>query len=386
MKYAPMTSRFTKQFAALLLAVGLMFPLICSAVATKPTTGGTHTLLATAQASSTQPPECTPSTASATITIPSPVSIAPGTANGLIGNAGSVTISMNCTNAFLNTTNLDDDFSLWTGIVAALDSTNAPPGGTGIMFQTNVPGIDIRLTASTVQASSSTTGPNGMSGWTMGQIDCSGYTDDYNCTNSPLSVKFTAQLVKTGPIAPGTISSIQLLEFYDFDTVPKNANDPENFTSPSNSFGTLTVNAVTLNMSTCSVTAGSANLSVTLPTIVTSALATTNSVAGQTAFQIQYTCPSGWALYMTMSTANPGSVNGVIMPSTSCSAGTPATNVGIQLLQSTQQAVQFNTAQSVGNSPNGTLSLNYYAQYYATGSPISSGAVCGTATFTMSYQ
>jgi type 1 fimbria pilin len=386
MKYAPMTSCLTKQVAALLLAVGLMFPPICSAIATKTTSGTTHKLLAAAQTTSTPAPECTPSTASATITIPSPISIAPGTANGLIGNAGSVTVSINCVNAFFNTTNLDDDFSLWTGIQAALDSTNAPPGGTGIMFQTNVPGIDIRLTASTTQASSSTTGPNGLSGWIMGQIDCSGYTTGYNCTNNPLSVKFTAQLVKTGPIAPGTINSIQLLELYDFDNVPTNGNDPEPFNSPSSAFGTLTVNAVTLNMSTCSVSAGSANLSVTLPTIVTSALAATNSVAGQTSFPIQYTCPSGWALYMTMSTANPGSVNGVIMPSTSCSAGTPAANVGIQLLQSNQQAVQFNTAQSVGNSPNGTLTLNYYAQYYATGSPIGSGAVCGTATFTMSYQ
>jgi type 1 fimbria pilin len=138
-------------------------------------------------------------------------------------------------------------------------------------------------------------------------------------------------------------------------------------------------------MSSCSVI-GPNNLSVPLPTITNNALPTTGSVAGQTSFNIQYKCPSGWALFMTMSTTNPGTATGVIMPSASCSAGAPASNVGIQLLQSNQQPVPFDTAKSLGNSPNGTLSLTYYAQYYATASPIGTGRVCGTATFTMSYQ
>jgi type 1 fimbria pilin len=139
-------------------------------------------------------------------------------------------------------------------------------------------------------------------------------------------------------------------------------------------------------MSTCSITTASQNISVILPTISTSALQSTGSVAGRTAFPITYTCPAGWSLYMTMTTANPGTPPGVVLSPGTCAAGTPASNIGVQVLQSNQQPVSFNVAQSLGNSPNGTLALTYYAQYYATAAPVGAGAVCGTATFTMSYQ
>ncbi|RUL74883.1 fimbrial protein [Dyella choica] len=393
MKSASFASRLASQVAVLSLIIALIVPSICAAVATKGASVkkvGSPMRLTALAASANQSPECTPSTSNATITIPSPISIAPGAPNGLIGSAGSVTVTISCVNAFLITPNLYDDFFAWTGNLAALDSTSAPPGGAGIMFQTNVPGIDVLLTAKQTQASSTSTGPNGTSGWQMGKISCQGYTNNYSCTPDPLSVKFTAQLVKTGPVAPGTINSIQLLQIYNSDSVPADPNDPQTYPSPSNSFSTLTLNAVTLNMSTCNVTAGSSNLSVTLPTIVSNALPSSGSVAGRTAFSIQYSCQSAnknWALYMTMSTANPGTATGVIMPSASCSAGAPASNVGIQLLQGNLQPMPFNTAQSVGNPPSsGNFSLNYYAQYYATGSPIGAGFVCGTATFTMSYQ
>ncbi|GLQ89544.1 fimbrial protein [Dyella flagellata] len=392
MKSASLTSRLVSQVVVLLLALALIVPSTCAAVATRGASGkktGRPMRFMALAASAAQSPPCTPSSSNANITIPSPISIAPGAKNGLIGSAGSVTVTFDCTNAFLITPNLYDDFLVWSGNLAALDSTSAPPGGVGIMFQTNIQGIDVRLTARQTQASSTNTGPNGTSGWELGEVDCQGYTNNYSCSPSPLSVKFTAQLVKTGPVAAGTINSIQLLQVYNSDNVPSDPNDTQDYPAPSNTFTTLTLNAVTLNMSTCSVTAGSSNLSVTLPMIFNNALPSTGSVAGQTAFNIQYDCQSAkanWSLYMTMSTANPGTATGVIMPSASCSAGTPASNVGIQLLESNLQPVPFDTAQSLGNPPSGTLTLNYYAQYYATGSPVGAGQVCGTATFTMSYQ
>ena len=350
-------------------------------------------LATTGQALPCSPNPYTNGTIAATITLPSPITIAPGTSSGLIGNPASTTVSIYCFPAFQNTTNYYDNFTALTGNLAPIDSASASPTGKGIMFQTSVPGIDVLLTAATTQATSGNNGPNGTTGWAMGTSNCTsaGSTGSYQgvCTPNPISVKFTAQLVKTGPVSPGTIGSIQLLQFFDSDNVPPNPpryGTATQYPYASNSYGTLTLNAATVNMSSCSVTAGSSNLSVTLPTIVGSTLPTTGSVAGQTSFPITYTCPSGWTLYMTMGTTNPGSADGVILPSTSCSAGTPATNVGIQLLQGNLQAVQFNAAQSVGNSPNGTLTLKYYAQYYATGSPVGAGAVCGTATFTMSYQ
>lgn len=395
MKYAPFASPLTRRVAALLLAVGLLSPAICSAFVIRTPSGGKtlHAQVLAADASGGQAPPCSASPTSAAITLPSTVSIAPGAANGLIGTAASVTVNVNCYTAFTATPNYFDDFTVLAGQLATVDSTNASPSGSGIMFQTNVPGIDVLLTATPTQASSGSNGPNGTAGWAIQTSKCTSAGGTVNnpgsCTPNPVTAKFTAQLVKTGPVSPGTISSIQLLQLFDSDQVP--ANPPgygaiTTYSSASPSFATVTLNAITISMSTCNVSAGSSDLSVTLPTILNNALPTTGSVAGQKAFNIQYTCPSGWSLFMTMSTTNPGTANGVIMPSASCSAGTPAKNVGIQLLQSSLQAVQFNTAQSLGKSPSGTLTLTYYAQYYATGSPIGAGQVCGTATFTMSYQ
>ena len=395
MKSGPFAPRFAKGMFALLLALCLL-PMTCSAFVIK-TTGTTRIMALAAQASGAQAPPCSPNqlsyaTIAANITLTTPT-IAAGAKNGLIGSPASTSVTIYCFWAFQNTPNYYDDFTIQTGNLAAIDTANASPTGKGIMFQTNLQGIDVLLTASSVQASSGNNGPNGTPGWAIGTSDCasngstSGYTG--KCTPAQVTVTFTAQLVKTGPVTPGTVSSIQLLQFFDSDDVP--ANPPGDgaittYPSASNSYGALTVNAVNINAGSCNVAAGSSTLSVTLPPIVSGALPTTGSVAGETSFPIQYTCTSGWSLYMTMSTTNPGTATGVIMPSASCAAGTPATNVGIQLLQSNQQAVQFDSAQSLGNSPNGTLTLTYYAQYYATGSPVGAGAVCGTATFNMSYQ
>jgi len=388
MTYAPLVRRI----ATLWLAVSMLLPATCFAKATTSNSKTIHPLLLTAQATTSQAPPCTASPSTATITLPSPISIAAGTANGLIGSAASTTVSIDCMSAFNATTNWYDNFSVLTGNLAALDSANAPPGGKGIMLQTNVPGIDVLLTATPTQASNGNNGPNSTPGWVVGKIDCTSgtqFNNTFSCSNNPLSATFTAQLVKTGPISPGTINSIQLLQLYDSDQVPNNPSwyphPITTYNAASNAYGTLMLSAVTVNMSSCSVI-GPNNLSVPLPTITNNALPTTGSVAGQTSFNIQYKCPSGWALYMTMSTTNPGTATGVIKPSASCSGGAPASNVGIQLLQGNQQPVPFDTAKSLGSSPNGTLSLTYYAQYYATASPIGTGQVCGTATFTMSYQ
>lgn len=367
MRHDLLISYATRAMSALLLVVGLL-------------------LMAVRPADAAQSPTC--SASNKTITIPT-VAIAPGQSNGPIGSAVQAIISINCQQAYANTPNYYDSFNVQTGQLAALDSTNAPPGGQGILYQTNVSGIDVLLTAQPVQANSGNNGPNGTQGWSIGTINCNFDNGIETCSPNSVSATFTAQLYKTGPVAPGTITSLNLLQIFETDTV---ANPPPFwgqtiiYSGPSSSFGSLKLNAVNVSMSTCNVSAGSVNLSVKLPTVDVNALPTTGSVAGKTSFPINYSCPSGWALYMTMSTANPGAATGVIMPSASCSAGSPASNVGIQLLQSNQQPVQFNTAQSVGNSPNGALNLTYYAQYYATGSPIGAGQVCGTATFTMSYQ
>ena len=370
MKYGKFARRLIKAPGAALLIVALLI------VAMRP-------------AAAVQSLPCSASPTNATISIPSPVSITPGASNGKIGlPSPPVSVSIDCWTAFSKTPNYYDDFTVQAGQLASLDLVNAPPGGSGIMLQTNVPGIDVLLTATPSQASNGNNGPNGTIGWPIGVINCTSKGRG-SCSPNPISDSFTAQLVKTGPVSPGTISSLQILQFFDTDNVPPppyTLGSTIYYSGASNAYGTLTLNPVTVSMSTCNVTASSKNINVILPTIATNALQTTGSVAGQTAFNIQYACPAGWSLSMTMSTANPGTSPGVILSPASCSSGTSAASIGIQVLQSNLQPMPFQVAQPLGNSPNGVLTLNYYAQYYATSSPVGAGPVCGTATFTMLYQ
>ena len=372
MRYGRLALHLTRGISAVLLAVGLLLMTIRPAVAA-------------------QSLACTASPTSSAIVIPSPISITSGTSNGKIGQPSPpVTVSIDCLNAYAQTPNYYDNFTVQTGQLAALDLATPPPGGSGIMLQTNVPGLDVLLTATPNQASSGNNGPNGTRGWAIGTVNCNYAGNNLNCSPNPVSATFTAQLVKTGPVSPGTITIINILQFFDTDNVLPPpwwwGGGTTYYSGASPQFGTLTLNPVTVSMSTCNVAASSKNISVILPTISTGALQSTASVAGQTSFNIQYSCPAGWSLYMTMSTATPGIPPGVILSPVSCASGASATNIGVQLLQSNQQPVQFNVAQSLGSSPNGTLSLTYFAQYYATSSPVGAGPVCSTATFTMSYQ
>ena len=346
-------------------------------------------VLAMRPAAAVQSPACTASPKNTAISIPS-VSIAPGASNGKIGQPSPpVTVSIDCLQAYAGTPNYYDNFTLQTGQLAPLDLTTTPPGGSGILLQTNVPGIDVWLTSAPTQASSGNNGPNGTLGWAIGTVQCNYGGFQLNCSPNPISTSFTAQLVKTGPVSPGTINSLKILQFFDTDNVPPPPNFWGNtlyYSGASLAYGTLTLNPVTVSMSTCNVTAGSSNINVILPTIATNALPGAGSVAGRTPFTIQYSCPVGWSLYLTMSTARPATATGVILSAATCTQGTSASNIGIQVLQNNLQPVQFDVAQPLGNSPNGLLTLNYYAQYYATGSPTGPGPVCGTGTFTMSYQ
>lgn len=308
-------------------------------------------------------PACTSPSSGAvsSITLPS-VSISPGVAVGtLLGSPGTATVVFNCANI----TGSYGVVTIQAGNLAALDATNSAGSGS-IKFATNTPGIAVKLTATPNQADSGPNGPGGVPGWEL---------NAKTNTSSSITTTFTAQLIKTGPITPGTVSSINLLQLTNYSY---------GHTNSANYYVTVVLNPVTVTMTACNVLTSS--VAVTLPTIDTRSLGSLGSVAGTTPFNIQYSCPSGWSLYMTMSTANPGTASGVILPSTSCAQGTPATSVGVQLLQSNRQAVQFNAAQALGSSPSGTLTIPYYAQYYATGSPVGTGAVCATATFTMSYQ
>ncbi|TAM16866.1 MAG: type 1 fimbrial protein [Rhodanobacter sp.] len=390
MKYGPLVLHLTWRVSVVLFVAGLALPVTGFAVVVHAIPGkiAAKAMPLARAARGATAPKCTATPSGATITIASPLSITPNAMNGTpIGDPASVTVSIDCSQAFLNTPNYYDDFTPLAGRLAARDTVNAPPGGQGIMFKTNVAGISVLLTAAPNQANSGPNGRNGGPGWHLGTISCDSGANPY-CTPNPISATFTAQLVKTGPVAPSTVHSIQLLRFYESDFVPPNPDGTATTPYPNDSYsyGTLTLNAVTVSLGSCSVSGPSQGLVVTLPTISVSALNGTGMVAGTTPFQIQYSCSSGASLSITLNTATPGTASGVILPPISCAAGTPAANVGVRLLQGNQQAVDFGTAQALGASPNGTLTIPYYAQYYATGSSVGAGPVCATATFTMSYQ
>ena len=179
----------------------------------------------------------------------------------------------------------------------------------------------------------------------------------------------TIELVKTGPIADGTTIQGSLADFKAGKTGGSIVDAVINLAG-----------AVTFTAPACQVT--TSNIIVTLPTVTSQAFSGVNSVTGTTPFQIKLTCSSGATLRMTLDTATPvAGKTGVIAPSGG------ASGVGVQLLDSSGVTpVQFGTVKTIGATPTGQLSINYFARYYQTGSTVGAGLLSATATFTLSYQ
>lgn len=301
---------------------------------------------------------CSASPAGAALSVAG-VTVATSTPVGTkLGTPGSIGITFTCTGL-----NASETATIQVGNLAPRDASDPPVGG-GISFATNVPGIALVLTASPIQASDNSCvrcGPGSTPGWEAVSM---------TKAQSSASVTLTGQFMKTGPVTAGTVSSIQLAQFWWYIYGETNSVGP---------LSTLTLNAATIGVQACSVNSDSTNLSVTLPTVSTQALKTNGAVAGRTPFNINLTCQPGANVSITMSPSAPGSATGTI-----ANNGTAA-NVNVQLLDSTFNAVTFNVAKSLGAAPSGTLTLPYYAQYYATGA-VGAGSVKATATFTMTYQ
>ncbi|MFC5527347.1 fimbrial protein [Rhodanobacter ginsengisoli] len=180
----------------------------------------------------------------------------------------------------------------------------------------------------------------------------------------------TIELVKTGTINNGSLLQTgQLARF-----------------QAGSSTGQITdaviqiTNTTTFVAPACTVTTKS--ITVTLPAVSNVNFSGVGSVAGTTPFAIGLTCSSGTTLRIQLdSPAAVAGKPGVIAPS---SGG--ANGIGVQLLDSTGTAVNFGSAQTVGATPNGNLSVNYFARYFQTGTPVGAGAVQASATFTLSYQ
>lgn len=317
--------------------------------------------------------KCTSS--SAALDLPD-ATISANTAVGApLGPPVQATITVTCTGLPYDNSTFGQTVTVQAGNLAARDTANDPPAGGGIMFKTSRAGVSLKVTASPIQASDNSClrcGPGQTPGWEPASI-----TYPANST----SFTITGQLIKTGNISAGTVNAIStVMQFYYYIY---------GITASSSAISTLSTNSAVLSNASCALNGGDDNaLTVTLPTISASALGGTGATAGLTPFNISYQCSSGSRLTMTMSSTTAWSTSqGVISSSASCSGTTPAGNVGVQVLQSSMSPMPLtSTGQSLGNSPNGTLTIPYYARYYQTGATVTPGPVCATATFTMTYR
>ncbi|RMD01517.1 type 1 fimbrial protein [Aquitalea palustris] len=154
--------------------------------------------------------------------------------------------------------------------------------------------------------------------------------------------------------------------------------------------GTITINGkITANTCTITGTSGS-NVTVTLPTVSTSALATAGQVAGVTPFALSLSNCNGTSAQTHFELgATVDQTTGNLF---NASGSGMATNVEVQLLNNTFQAINVATntnSQTVtlsGSSPNKTGTMNYYAQYIATGGASTAGTVNTSVQYSMIYN
>jgi major type 1 subunit fimbrin (pilin) len=155
--------------------------------------------------------------------------------------------------------------------------------------------------------------------------------------------------------------------------------------------GTITITGkVVANTCTFSVNGGTANNTVQLPVVFTTALGSAGATAGATPFTIKVTgCdPNLTSVQEQFGGSNINATDGNLKNiATATSPQTVAGNVEVQLTTSTGTAINLSTNANspVGNLSGGGVTLNYQAQYYATAAA-TAGLVNTTVTYTTQYQ
>lgn len=158
--------------------------------------------------------------------------------------------------------------------------------------------------------------------------------------------------------------------------------------------GTITINGQITN-TTCSVSVNGGNndATVTLPTVSASSLAVAGATAGMTPFTISLSKCSGTSLKTASTYFEPGSY----VDSTTgrlnidSAVQNAATHVQVQLLNASRNAIVAGATadNSQNNIPvdisSGNGKLNYFAQYYATGTA-TAGSVTTQVDYTMVYE
>ena len=158
--------------------------------------------------------------------------------------------------------------------------------------------------------------------------------------------------------------------------------------------GTITINGkITDTTCTISVNGGTNSATITLPTVSASTLAAAGATAGATPFNISLGGCSGTALATASTYFEPGAYVDSQSGRLNIDSGVAdaASNVQVQLLNSARNPIVAGA--SVANGQNdvpvdisgGSGTLNYFAQYYATGAA-NAGTVTTQVDYTMVYE
>lgn len=156
--------------------------------------------------------------------------------------------------------------------------------------------------------------------------------------------------------------------------------------------GTITINGK-ITDTTCNVSVdnGSSSTTVTLPTVSASALPNSGDTAGATPFSISLAGCTGSAVKASTNFEAGAFTDAATGRLNIDNASGAATNVQVELLNADRQAIVAGASQAAGQNDiavdisSGTATLNYFAQYYATGT-VGAGAVATQVDYTITYE
>ena len=251
--------------------------------------------------------------------------------------------------------------SLYNRPIVACPPAATPIDGMTGVYTTGVTAVGMRMRDSTGKPLVGTGGCSTDS--SLGNVGADG----------TFNVSGTFELVKTGTITGGAFASSAAYNtgVLGSGIVLNNGNSYISVAS-----GTP-VRAVS-----CSVTAATANQTIYLARVSPAMLASAGAVTAQTPFSIGLSCSAGVKVAVTFVSASGNSGIASVLAST----GT-ATGVGIQLLDSSRNAITLNTALQLTSGTTGDMTFQFYGQYYRLGAPpVTSGTVNASVIFTMSYQ
>ncbi len=150
--------------------------------------------------------------------------------------------------------------------------------------------------------------------------------------------------------------------------------------------GTINISGK-INASTCSVNAADKNLTVQLPWVAASAFSGAGSVAGTKAFAIHLTCTG--AANVNAYFEQSANIDAVSNNLKIASGGSNASGIQVRLMNSDQQQILLSdssNSQKVSTAAAGPITLNYWAQYVATGPTVGAGDVTTSITYNVQYN